>query len=120
MQTTWRIPSKKVPYGYLEFTVAEGEALPDPEALANQYADYITRYQKAEVVAFEQGPKPQVATVTSIVTEDEAAELIKRELGGVELSEEEAAKPWNQEQAEDEKAWESDEVTASGSDWDFG
>lgn len=120
MELTYRIPSKKVPYGYLEFTCKEGESLPDPEVLANQYADYISRYQKAEVQAFEQGPKPVVASVTSITTEDEAAELIKRELGGVELSPEEAAKPWNQEAVEDEKAWESDEVTASGSDWDFG
>lgn len=118
MELTYRIPSKKVPYGYLEFTCKEGEALPDPVEMANQYADYISRYQKAEVEAFERGPKPVVASVSSI-TEDEAADLIKRELGGVELSPEEAAKPWNQEQAEDEKAWESDPVTASSDDWDF-
>ncbi len=119
MQITYRIPSKKVPYGYLEFTAEADEQLPDPEVLANGYAQYILAYQKAEVQAFESGPKPKVQTVAEI-TEDEAVELIKRELGGVELSPEEAAKPWNQEpEAEEEKPWESDPVTATGDDWDF-
>lgn len=124
MDITYRIPSKKVPYGYLEFSVSEGESLPDPVRLAEDYAQYIKDYQTAEVQAFENPSAGQIQRANSWSKQaedkavDEAAKMLSDGLGGAEEIDEDApVKPWNKTSDEtetEEKPWEADEA-----DWDF-
>lgn len=123
---TYRIPSKKVPYGYLEFAVSEGESLPDPVILAEDYAQYIKDYQTAEVQAFENPSLGQIqrADARSKVQDedkavDEAAKMLSDGLGGAEEIEEGApVKPWDKTSDETEttteKPWDLDD-----SAWDM-
>ena len=115
MQVTVRIPSKKVPYGFLEFQ-QEVPSL-DPLGLAEMYAQLIKDYQMAEVAAFEAAPtKPKVKVEDTSV--EEAAKMLSDGLGGAEEIEENApAKPWDKsadESTTESKPWEADEA-----DWDF-
>lgn len=117
MQVTYRIPSKKVPYGYLEFTTSDGETPPDPEQMAAEYADYIKRYQAAEVAAFEAAPKSPPKVEDKSV--DEATKMLSDGLGGAEEIDENApVKPWDKTSDETEstteKPWDLDD-----SDWDM-
>lgn len=120
MEITYRIPSKKVPYGYLEFTAEPGN-LPDPEVLANEYAAYIKRYQAAEVAAFEAAPtKPVKLGPVDDSSVDEAAKMLDDGLGGVtEVDEHSPAAPWDKtsdetETATNDKPWDLDD-----SAWDM-
>ncbi|UJQ86900.1 hypothetical protein SEA_TREAT_65 [Streptomyces phage Treat] len=118
MQVTYRIPSKKVPYGYLEFTTSEGESLPDPVTLAEDYAQYVKDYQSAEVQAFENPTAGQLKRADKSI--EEATKILDEGLGGVEEIDEDApVKPWNKTETaatatEEKKPW-----TAEAGDWDF-
>lgn len=120
MDITYRIPSKKVPYGYLEFTCKDGEPLPNPEDLALGYVDYIRRYQAQEVAAFEAAPtKPVRLGPVDDSSVEEATKMLNDGLGGVEEIEENApVKPWDKTSDETEstteKPWDLDD-----SDWDM-
>jgi len=122
---TYRIPSKKVPYGYIEFTDStEMAGLPDPVALAEWYAQFIKEYQAAEVAAFEAAPrkaKPAVVVPDSADDSaiDEAAKMLSDGLGGAtEIDENTPAKPWDKTSDEtestNEKPWDLDD-----SAWDM-
>lgn len=113
---TYRIPSAKVKFGYIEVTVNDLSELPEPEALAQHYADYMVRYAQAET--------GEVAAQQKVLDDKAALELLNSELGVTKLSEEEAAKPWNQETETEKKPWESGEkqpeaAASNDSDWDF-
>lgn len=128
MQVTYRIPSKKVPYGYIEFTWerTDGDAsLPNPDELAEEYAQYIKDYQSAEVQAFENPTADQLKRAdarSKAKQEDksieEATKILDEGLGGVEEIDENApVKPWDKTSdtaTEEKKPW-----TASDGDWDF-
>lgn len=122
MQVTYRIPSRKVQYGYLEFTVDEGQALPDPVELAEQYVQYIKDYQAAEIQAFENPAVRQIkkADTTEDINEV-AANEIKSQLGATDVTN--GAPPWAKA-ATESKEWEEPQTAApkavaSDSDWDF-
>jgi hypothetical protein len=124
---TVRLPSK-VPYGYVEFEVNDGEDWPDPEALAKDYVWHFSEYRKAEEAALTASnsapPKSKPPIVRSIAevmsdedvdTEKQAADLIKRELGATEVDGEDDA-PWNNKPEAEEKPY----VTPASEDaWDF-
>lgn len=119
MQVTYRIPSKKVPYGYIEFTWerTDGDAsLPNPDELAQEYSQYIKEYQAAEVAAFEAAPKAAPKQEDKSI--EEATKILDEGLGGVEEIDESApVKPWDKASdtaTEEKKPW-----TASDGDWDF-
>jgi hypothetical protein len=121
MEITYRIPSKKVPYGYVEIKAPTSLAgFPDPTELAEWYANYIREYQAAEVKAFEAPPtqakSPQAAKDTSV---EDAIKILDEGLDGVEEIDENApVKPWDKAsdeiETEEKKPWQTDE-----SDWDF-
>jgi hypothetical protein len=119
MQVTYRIPSKKVPYGYIELTGDHTEFPVDPtspDELAEAYAWYIKTYQAAEVAAFEAAPKKPAVKVEDSST-DEAVKMLNDGLGGVEeIDENEPVKPWDKAPeataTEEKKPW-------SDADWDF-
>lgn len=121
MEITYRIPSKKVPYGYVEIKAPTTLAgFPDPTELAEWYANYIREYQAAEVKAFEAPPtqakSPQAAKDTSV---EDAIKILDEGLDGVEEIDENApVKPWDkasdETETEEKKPWQTDE-----SDWDF-
>ena len=116
MKVTYRIPSKKVPYGYIEidWERTDGDAsLPSPEELAQEYAAYILAYQKAEVAAFEQPPKAAPKAKPDPV--DAAADLMREALGATEVDGDDPAAPWN----EDETPTTSKPADSNESDWDF-
>jgi len=118
MQVTYRIPSKKVQYGYLEFTrEVEDET---PEGLALAYADFILRYNVAERNAFETwtpGKKPEPEEDINDVALDAAADTIKDSLGATEINESDPVAPWDKptEETTTKKDWD-----VSDGDWDFG
>ena len=114
MKVTYRIPSKKVPYGYIEIEDDQSYAvMPDAEVLAQDYAAYILKYQGAEVAAFEQPPKAAPKAKPDPV--DAAADLMKEALGATEVDGDDPAAPWN----EDETPTESKPADSNESDWDF-
>lgn len=117
MQVTVRIPSKKVPYGFLEFQHEVSSV--EPQALAEMYAQLIKDYQAAEVAAFEAAPsKPKVKVEDSSV--EEAAKMLSDGLGGAsEIDENEPAKPWDKSSDETESTTDSKPWNTDASDWDF-
>ncbi|AWN05142.1 hypothetical protein SEA_VORVOLAKOS_62 [Streptomyces phage Vorvolakos] len=121
MEITYRIPSKKVPYGYLEFTCGPDDQLPDPQVLANGYAEYIRAYQAAEVAAFERPPVVVVAPVQKQAEKavEDAVKILDEGLDGVtEVNENDPPAPWDktsdETEATNEKPWDLDD-----SDWDI-
>lgn len=119
MDITYRIPSKKVPYGYIEFTWKReaGTGMPDPAEMAAEYAQYIKAYQAAEVAAFEAAPKSPPKVEDKSV--EEATKMLDEGLGGVkEIDEDAPAKPWDKTSDETEstteKPWDLDD-----SAWDM-
>jgi len=126
MQVTVRIPSKKVPYGYIELNgepadfglSGDGYGHADPTELAEFYAQFIKAYQAAEVAAFEAAPsKPKAKPVDSSV--DEAAKMLSDGLGATEIDESEPVKPWDKSSDETESTTESKPWDTVSSDWDF-
>ncbi|ATW69419.1 hypothetical protein SEA_OLICIOUS_65 [Streptomyces phage Olicious] len=120
MQVTYRIPSKKVPYGFIEVSWKQaGEDMPDPATMAEGYAQFIKTYQAAEVAAFEAAPVKPAAKVPDTSVED-AVKILDEGLGGVEEIDEDApVKPWNKTEpaataTEEKKPW-----AAEPGDWDF-
>jgi hypothetical protein len=116
---TYRIPSKKVPYGYIEFTWKResGTGMPDPDEMAAEYADYIKRYQAAEIKAFETPPKAAPKVEDKSV--EEATKILDEGLDGVtEVNESDPPAPWDKTSDEtestEEKPWDLDD-----SDWDM-
>lgn len=135
----YRIPSA-VPYAYVEVHVSDLSELPDPAMLAAQYAAYYDAYSREEKAAIQRAlgaPQadsqeappgdPQVAAQRLAGgrkprTADEASEmavqLIKSELGAVEVAEHDEAEdcknnsnkaPWDQPAAEAKpKPWETE------------
>lgn len=120
MQVTYRIPSKKVPYGYVEIVDdAPINGMPDPTDLAQWYAQYIREYQAAEVAAFEAAPSKPVTKVKDTSVED-ATKILSEGLGGVEEVDENApAKPWDKSSDEIEENTEKKPWDVSDDDWDF-
>lgn len=112
MQITYRIPSKKVPYGYVEI-VDSNAAMPQPDELAQWYANYIKMYQAAEVAAFER-PAPVKAEDRSV---EEATKMLDEGLGVTEIDESEPVKPWDK--SADESTTESKPWETNAGDWDF-
>lgn len=118
MELIYRIPSKKVPYGYIEIRdPAPINGMPDPTDLAEWYAQYIKAYQAAEVAAFEAAPKSPPKVEDKSV--EEATKMLDEGLGGVEEIDEDApAKPWDKTSDETEstteKPWDLDD-----SAWDM-
>lgn len=117
MKITYRIPSRKVPYGFVEVEWEKADAvMPDPVVMAEDYAQFIKDYQAAEVQAFENPTGTQLARADKSV--DEATKMLNDGLGGVEEIDENApVKPWDKsadESTTESKPWEADEA-----DWDF-
>lgn len=119
MQVTYRIPSRKVPYGYIEFTWKRetGTGMPDPEEMAQEYAEYIKSYQAAEVAAFEAAPKAAPKQKDTAV--EDAIKVLDEGLDGVtEVNENDPPAPWDKTSDETEsnndKPWDLDD-----SDWDM-
>ena len=123
MQITYRIPSKKVPYGFIEFQWerTDGDAsLPDAGELAEEYAQYIKDYQAAEVQAFENPSARQIRKadkpkedINDLAGDDveKAASIVKEELGAAEVGEHEPVAPWDKK--------EETETPKSKPVWDF-
>lgn len=117
MQVTIRIPSKKVPYGYLEFQ-KDVESV-EPQVLAEMYVQLIKEYQAAEVAAFEAAPtRPMKLGPVDDTSVEEATKMLNDGLDGVEEIDEAApVKPWDKTDAtatEESKPW-----VAEDGDWDF-
>ena len=118
MQVTVRIPSKKVPYGFLEFQ-QEVESV-NPQDLAAMYVQLIKDYQAAEVAAFEAAPvktKPAKPVVDEV---EEAVKMLDEGLGVTEIEESTPVAPWDSTSdteatsTEEKKPW-----NVSDGDWDF-
>lgn len=121
MDITYRIPSKKVPYGFIEFKWERTDndaSLPDPVELAVEYADYIKAYQAAEVAAFEKRATLQAHDKPDKSVE-EAAKMLSDGLGATEIDESEPVKPWDKSSDETESTTESKPWDTVSSDWDF-
>lgn len=113
-EALFRIPSKAVQYGYVEFTQEMGGL--DPENLAYAYVNYVYAFQKAEqdaIKAIQEGVSAPVPA-SQPVTEEQAQRLLDEGLGGVtEVPEgdalyNEAAAPWDKPQVDAKpKPWES-------------
>lgn len=118
MKITVRIPSKKVPYGYLEYETEVDSV--EPQALAEMYANLIRDYQAAEVAAFEAAPKKAVKLgPVEDSSVDEAVKLLNEGLGETtEVNESDPPAPWDKTSDEtestEEKPWDLDD-----SDWDM-
>lgn len=128
-EVTFRIPSKAVTYGYIEFplTVEDGAS---PEALASVYVNFVYAFQKEEQAALKriaEGPSPapkQAAPTPSAPDVHEAAtEAIKDGLGATEVDEVigetiknaakiESEKPWDKAVDAKPKPWETGETQA--------
>lgn len=119
MKITYRIPSKKVPYGFVEFEWerASGTGMPDPAEMAQEYAQYIKDYQAAEVQAFEgaprSAPKPEDKSV------EEAVKILDEGLGVTEIEESTPVAPWDKSDTEATSTEESKPWNVSDGDWDF-
>lgn len=130
MQVTYRIPSRKVPYGFIEFQWerASGTGMPDPNEMAEEYAQYIKDYQAAEVQAFENPTARQIQKADAkakAIAEDksveEATKMLDEGLGVTEIDEDAPlAAPWDKTSdteatsTEESKPW-----NVSDGDWDF-
>jgi len=120
MQVTVRIPSKKVPYGFLEFQ-QEVESV-NPQDLAAMYVQLIKDYQAAEVAAFEAAPvkaKPAKLVVDEV---EEAVKMLDEGLGVTEIDESTPVgeAPWDN--ASDTEATSTEEKkpwNVSDDSWDF-
>jgi len=110
----FRFPSK-VPYAYVEMR-AETDVDPTPEELAEQFASSFKRYKAAEEKALQAPanarPEP---TVEEVLSEDEAKDLLVRELGAVPVDET-GDEPWNNKPEPATKEWKAPSDDA----WDFG
>ncbi len=121
MDITYRIPSKKVPYGYIEFTWKResGTGMPDPLEMAEEYAQYIKDYQSAEVQAFE---NPRVQQIKKADDVDEARKILEEGLDTTttEVDGDDPAAPWNQTSDTNESSEEMETSSSSDDDdWDF-
>lgn len=117
MKITYRIPSKKVPYGYIEIEHDQGFAvMPDPSVLAEEYANYIQAYQAAEIAAFESAPKVKAKAHTNEDINDVAAQEIKSQLGATEVDGDDPDAPWNKN---GEETTASETASSNEDDWDF-
>lgn len=123
-EALFRIPSKAVQYGYVEFTQEMGGL--DPENLAYAYVNYVYAFQKAEqdaIKAIQEGVSAPVPA-SQPVTEGQAQRYLDEGLGGVSEIEEydsateakEAAQartagaaPWDNPQPAVTKPWENPE-----------
>ena len=119
----FRIPSK-VPYGYISFHGSYEEFLAlDLEGIAADYASSFLRYKEAEAAALAAGPKRVKAEpdINQELSHEAAGDLIKRELGGVEVPDD---APWGKDVESKPKPWAPDAKptvpAASSDDWDFG
>lgn len=116
-KVTYRIPSKKVQYGYVEITGDPGdfgiEDTADAHAIAKNYVDYMVAFARSEA-----------GTVTAAKPEapasEDVADLLREELGArvVETTEKTSKKPWENKPAEatSNKPWENKPAAA---DWDI-
>lgn len=128
MELVYRIPSKKVPYGFIEVRWEKADAvIPDPLALAEDYAQFIKDYQAAEVQAFENPTARQIKKAdakASAVAEDksieEAVKILDEGLGVTEINESDPVAPWDKTSdteatsTEESKPW-----NVNATDWDF-
>lgn len=120
-KVTYRIPSKKVQYGYVEITGDPGdfgiEDTADAHAIAQAYVDYMIAFARSEAGSVEAASK-QEAPPKDPVTPDEVEQLLHDELGAQKIGTKQSKKPWEKDAtAATEKPWES--KPASASDWDI-
>lgn len=97
MKVTYRIPSKKVPYGYIEVEWDKDDnVMPGPLDLAEDYAQYILDYQAAEVQAFENPAARQIKKADKVDTSvADAQKILNEGLGGVsEVDGDDPNAPW--------------------------
>lgn len=115
---TFRLPSKKVQYGYaeLETEVPDGTTY---YGIGAMYWQAVTEFWTAEAAAAN-APMPDVPEETASV---DAADLLKSELGATEVGTEENAKPWTVKSGEavPPKPWEAktEEMPAVFEDFNF-
>ena len=129
-EVTFRIPSKAVNYGYIEFplTVEDGATA---EALASVYVNFVYAFQKEELAALKriaEGPAQAGPTNPTTDTHEAATEAIKAGLGATEVEStepegdalyNEAAKPWDKAVDAKPKPWETEKaaLAAQAADW---
>lgn len=139
----FRLPSKKVQYGYVEIKgtleelhVSDVDDL--PVALANAYIDWMAKFVQAEEAAMKAASQPKQIQVSDIVKEIEredvtpisdddaedrsAKEILRRSLGAHVVTEE--AAPWDGagDVPANLKPWEKKSAApkaAASDDWDF-
>lgn len=125
-EVTFRIPSKAVVYGYVEFPMTFDDSA-SAEVLASVYVNFVYAFQKEEqaaLLAIAEGPSPapkQAAPTPSTPDVHEAAtEAIKDGLGATEVEStepegdalyNEAAKPWDKAVDAKPKPWETGSTT---------
>lgn len=114
-KVTYRIPSKKVVYGYIEITGDPGDFgitdTADAHGIAQAYTQYVAAFQRSEMGT--------VAAVSPQAPEPTVDELLRDELGAREISST-TNKPWeNKPAAGNDKPWASKAAPASDDDWDI-
>lgn len=135
-EVTFRIPSRTVQYGYVEFAQEMGDL--EPGMLASVYVNYVYAFQKEEEATIkrlqasqEAAPGDPQAAADRLAggrkprTVDEANEMAKQvienELGPTTEVEENDNIPWNREVARQQKPWENGTTAPKavdlGDDW---
>lgn len=96
----FRVPSKKIQYGYVEVDIDTAGLLPGE--VARLYMDYVSTFQMAEIEYVEgkvAAPSSRVEadepTAETPPTEEEAVDIVVDNLGATEVPETE--KPWEKE-----------------------
>lgn len=121
-KVTFRIPSKKVQYGYVEITGDPGDfgitETADAHGIAQTYIDYMTAFTRSEIGAVTAASK-QEAPPKDPETSDEVEQLLHDELGAQKIGEKKNPKPWEAKAEEPaaKKPWEVQQPAAS--DWDI-
>lgn len=122
-EVTFRIPSKKVQYGYVEIK-GEPEELGltgtgDAHALAQAYIDYVTAFARSEVGAVTAASK-QEEPPKDPENSAEVEKLLHDELGAVKIGTKKNAKPWESADfiTANTKPWEQ-QASAPAVDWDI-
>ena len=110
-KVTFRLPSKKVNYGYVEIT-GEAQELgignpADAHAVAQAYVNYMVDFVRSEIGTVEAASK-QAPAPKDPETPEEVETLLHDELGARKIATKKNTKPWEQKP----------QVTATP-DWDI-
>lgn len=127
----FRLPSKKIQYGYVEVHATPDELglnLSDAVDLGVVYSNYAASFMEGEVMGVDAAraarglpPKPEgqkppgkpvdgVSGVSQVPSDEQAAEVVKEVLGATEV--EGDAPPWERSVAPKTKPWENDSKPA--------